>query len=105
MIHLPLKENNNAPARLSVPGALRQMIRAIADFDGTVYNASYYPHEDVVNLLKAFSIHKLQLEPGDLAKCNYCESKIEHAATLQVEHYRPKAKVDSGENDHQVLPG
>lgn len=105
MIHLPLKENNNAPARLSLPGALRQITRAISNSDGELYNSSYYPHEDVVNLLKAFSIHKTQLQPGDLAKCNYCESKIEHAATLQVEHYRPKAKVDSGENDHQILPG
>jgi len=105
MIHLPLKENNNVPARLSVPGALRQIMRAIESSDGDVYNASYYPHEDVVNLLKAFSIHKMQLQPGDLAKCNYCESKIEHAATLQVEHYRPKGKVDSGENDHIELPG
>jgi hypothetical protein len=105
MIHLPLKENNNAPARLSLPGALRQITRAISNSDGELYNSSYYPHEDIVNLLKAYSIHKMQLQPGDLAKCNYCESKIEHAATLQVEHYRPKAKVDSGENDHQVLPG
>jgi hypothetical protein len=105
MIHLPLKQSNNAPDRLSVPGALRQITRAITNSDGDIYNASYYPHEDVVNLLKAFSIHKMQLQPGDLAKCNYCESKIEHAATLQVEHYRPKAKVDSGENDHVELPG
>jgi len=105
MIHLPHKQNNVAPFRLSVSGALRQIGRAIANLDGEKYNASYYPHQDVTTLLKAFSIHKAQLQPGDQAKCNYCESKIEHAATLQVEHYRPKAKVDSGENDHVELPG
>ena len=27
-------------------------------------------------------------------KCGYCESKVKHCATLQVEHYRPKNKVD-----------
>lgn len=105
MIHLPHKQNNVSPHRLSIAGALRQIGRAIANLDGEEYNATYYPHQDVTTLLKAYSIHKAQLQPGDQAKCNYCESKIEHAATLQVEHYRPKAKVDSGENDHVELPG
>ena len=27
-------------------------------------------------------------------KCGYCESKVKHCATLQVEDYRPKNKVD-----------
>ncbi len=105
MIHLPLKKNNNAPGRLSVSGALRQIDKAIKEMDGGVYNGSYYPHDEITNLLKAFSIHKTQLDPGDRPKCNYCESRIEHAATLQVEHFRPKAKVESGENDHVELPG
>lgn len=105
MIKLPLKQNNNAPARLSVPGALRQIERAISNMDGGIYNASYYPHDEITNLLKAFSINKTQLNPGDRPKCNYCESRIEHAATLQVEHFRPKAKVESGENDNVELPG
>ncbi|WP_025144864.1 HNH endonuclease [Pedobacter jeongneungensis] len=105
MIHLPIKDRDLPPARLSVPGALRQICRAIEALDGEVYNASYYPHNEVVGLLRAYSIHKVELEPGDRPKCNYCESQIEHAVTLQVEHYRPKAKVEAGENDHIELPG
>ncbi|MES2653296.1 MAG: hypothetical protein V4663_16265 [Bacteroidota bacterium] len=100
MIHLPLKQRDQVPARLSVNGALRQIKRAYNGTSGEEYNASYYPHEQVIGLLKAYSIHKTAIAPGDQPKCNYCESRIEHAATLQVEHYRPKAKVESGENDH-----
>jgi|GEM_PF-476891 len=105
MIHLPTKQRDQAPGRLSVSGALRQIKRAIEGISGGEYNQSYYPHDDVINLLRAYSIHKLQLAPGDQPKCNYCESRIEHAATLQVEHYRPKAKVESGENDHVETQG
>ncbi len=105
MIHLPLKQTNQAPDRLSVPGALRQIRRAVNTLDGEIYNHSYYPHDLVVRLLKAYSIHKLVLEQGDQPKCNYCESRCEKTATLQVEHYRPKAKVEAGENDHLTLPG
>jgi len=100
MIHLPLKQQDQAPARLSVNGALRQINRAVTGTNGEIYNSTYYPHDDVVNLLRAYSIHKAQFEPGDRAKCNYCESQVEHVVKLQVEHYRPKAKVEVGENDH-----
>lgn len=105
MIHLPLKQYNNVPTRLVTPGALRQLNKAILLSSGKVFNSTYYPHDDIVNLLKAFSIHKTVLEQGDQPKCNYCESRIEHAVSLQVEHYRPKAKVESGENDHVELAG
>ncbi len=105
MIHLPVKDRNQPPARLSVPGSLEQIGRAFANLDGNRYNQSYYPHAEVLDLLRAYSIHKTQLQPGDRPKCNYCESQIGHGVTLQVEHYRPKAKVDSGENDHTELPG
>lgn len=100
MIHLPLKQQDQAPARLSVSGALRQIDRAIVHTNGEVYNSSYYPHDEVINLLRAYSIHKTQFDLGDRAKCNYCESQTEHVVKLQVEHYRPKAKVEVGENDH-----
>lgn len=105
MIHLPTKDRDNPPGRLFVNGALRQIQRAVQTGDGQEYNASYYPHPSVVELLRAYSIHKTLIEPGDKAKCNYCECQIEKAVTLQVEHYRPKAKVDAGENDHIELPG
>ena len=105
MIHLPIKDRNNPPARLSVNGALRQIHRAIQNADGELYNTTYYKDSDVVTLLRAYSIHKTTLEPGDTAKCYYCESKVERGVTLQVEHYRPKAKVESGVNDNIELPG
>lgn len=105
MIHLPHKDRDNPPALLSVIGALRQINRAIQGADGKQYTNYYYRDSEVVALLQAYSIHKTSLEAGDLPKCNYCESRITKGAALQVEHYRPKAKVVSGENDHVELPG
>lgn len=105
MIFLPLKDRENPPARLLVGGALRQIERAVINVDGKEYNATYYPDTPIIELLRAYSIHKQQLEPGDRPKCNYCESQLEHGLTLQVEHYRPKAKVEAGVNDNIELPG
>ena len=48
----------------------------------------YYSHKDV----------KEALEEIYHEKCGYCESKTKHIASLQVEHYRPKAKVDEDLN-------
>ena len=50
----------------------------------------YYNHKEVVRELK-------KIYNG---KCAYCESKVEYIATLQVEHYRPKGKVDDEINHH-----
>lgn len=105
MIHLPNKQKDHPPAQLLSSGACRQIKRAIDNIDGEKYNGTYYKHDDVRKLLRAYSIHKTQMEEGDFAKCNYCESNVEHGVTLQVEHYRPKAKVVSGENDYTELPG
>ncbi len=44
----------------------------------------YYSHKDV----------KEALEIIYNEKCGYCESKTKHVSSLQVEHYRPKAKVE-----------
>jgi 5-methylcytosine-specific restriction endonuclease McrA len=105
MIFLHRKDRDHPPLRLGVSGALEQIQRAITHADGNRYNHSYYPHEAITDLLRAYSIDKLILAPGDKPKCNYCESRIEHAATLQVEHYRPKALVSAGINDNLELPG
>ena len=52
---------------------------------------------------KAIKVAILNRNPGKVKealeiiykeKCGYCESKVKHCATLQVEHYRPKNKVD-----------
>jgi hypothetical protein len=105
MIFLPLKDRENPPARLLVGGALRQIERAVINTDGKEYNATYYPDTPIIELLRAYSIHKHHLQPGDKPKCNYCESQLEHGLTLQVEHYRPKAKIEAGINDNVELPG
>ncbi len=105
MIHLPLKDKTAPPNRLSVVGALRQIKKAVSKVDGEVYNHSYYPHNLVTDLLRAYSIHKRVLEDGDQPKCNYCESQGEKLVTLQVEHYRPKAKVEAIDNAGIEHPG
>ncbi|MFS2185664.1 hypothetical protein ACCC92_03260 [Mucilaginibacter sp. Mucisp84] len=105
MIHLPLKDKLALPARLEEPGALRQIKRAVDQADGGIYTASYYPAPQITALLRAYSIHKAVLSPGDTPKCNYCESYAEKVTTLQVEHFRPKAKVDEADNNGVALPG
>ena len=44
----------------------------------------YYAHKDVKDALEIIYNEK----------CGYCESKTKHVASLQVEHYRPKAKLE-----------
>lgn len=84
MIHLPNKGRDQVPTRLLEQGALTQIDHIYALTDGKLFNHSYYPHDEVTNLLKAYSIHKTHLSPGDVPKCNYCESRSGHVATLQV---------------------
>jgi hypothetical protein len=105
MIFLSRKDRDNPPARLGINAALEQLRRAVDNEDGNRFNHSYYPHDDITELLRAYSIDKLVLAPGDKPKCNYCESRIEKAVKLQVEHYRPKALVSPGINDNVELPG
>lgn len=79
------KDFQNPPSILLSAGCLSQIKQAVETQDGEKYTTSYYKHEEVVNILK-----RLYKE-----KCAYCESEISFAATLQVEHYRPKAALDS----------
>jgi 5-methylcytosine-specific restriction endonuclease McrA len=94
MIHLPRKDNDAPPARLVCANALTQLRNAVLHQDGERYTTTYYRDDTVTELLRPYSIDKLTLELRDWPKCNYCESQVEKAVTLQVEHYRPKAKVD-----------
>lgn len=105
MIFLSRKDKDNPPGRLGTSAALEQLKRAIDNVDGNRFNRSFYPHDEITELLRAYSIDKLVLTPGDKPKCNYCESRIEKAVKLQVEHYRPKALVSAGINDNIELPG
>ena len=100
MIQITHKDYNVVPEPLTRPGTYRQIQRAVLEADGERYNTTYYKDLIVVNKLKAFSVHRDNLEPGDKPKCYYCESYVEHVAVLQVEHFRPKAKVDNVDNNN-----
>ncbi|MFH7005201.1 HNH endonuclease [Flavobacterium bizetiae] len=100
MIQLTNKDYNTIPEPLTKAGTYRQISRAVLATNGEFYNTTYYKDLAVVNKLKAFSVHRNILEPGDKPKCYYCESHVEHVAVLQVEHFRPKAKVDSIDNNN-----
>ncbi|MBD3906512.1 hypothetical protein NAL32_17690 [Chryseobacterium sp. Ch-15] len=99
MIQISRKNYDDIPEPLTRPGTFRQIERAIVNMDGEKYNTTYYKDEIVVNKLKAFSVHKDDLNEGDRPKCYYCESYVDHVAVLQVEHFRPKAKVDNIDNN------
>lgn len=99
MIHIPNKYTSGVPARLLNQRALIKIKTATDSFNGDVYQG-YYKNITITNQLKAFSICKNQLELGDKPKCNYCESRVEKGATLQVEHYRPKSKVEAIDNNN-----
>ncbi len=94
MRHLPLKDYTKVPEKLLKASCLRKINRAVINNNGKIFDGYYYKDKTVKDKLAAFSLHKQTLDKNDSPKCYYCESKIEHAATLQVEHYRPKAKVD-----------
>lgn len=38
-------------------------------------------------------------------KCAYCESKVSYATNLDVEHYRPKSRVQQDREDTRVIHG
>lgn len=93
MIKISGKNYDDVPDILIRKGAFKKIKKAIDAVDGKVYDGYYYGHADVKNKLKAFSVHQATLQQGDKPKCYYCESYVEHVAVLQVEHFRPKAKV------------
>lgn len=105
MIHIPSKDIANPPARLSVNRAQAQLRRVVQAGDGNLFTATYYPDPEVTALLRAFSLHKQALGPGDEPKCYYCECQVEEGLTLRVEHYRPKAKLDAQDNNGVDGPG
>ncbi|MFK7904041.1 MAG: hypothetical protein AB8B69_02905 [Chitinophagales bacterium] len=74
------KKYDKLPEALTRTGCKRKIKRAIEAQSGKGYNGHHYKDGSVKGKLN--EIYK--------DKCAYCESKIEHAASLQVEHYRPK---------------
>jgi len=105
MIFLSKKNNNNPPNALTRAVACVQIRSATLAKNGDLYSSYHYAAQSVVDLLRAYSIQEDYISANELAKCNYCESKLEHGVTLQVEHYRPKAKVDATDNNNVAHPG
>jgi uncharacterized protein (TIGR02646 family) len=79
------KDYSSPPEVLTRTGCYSKIKKAVNSTNGhdSIYNGNHYKHEQVTTKLK--TIYN--------KKCAYCESFSEHVATLQVEHYRPKAKV------------
>lgn len=105
MIHLPLKDRDVVPGRLTCPNALTLIRQVTNQTDGNLCSTTFYGDTTVTLLLRSYSIHKTALEVADKPKCNYCESQLEKGLTLQVEHYRPKAKVDPKDTNGLVHVG
>ncbi len=105
MIKITYKNYNVVPEPLTRMGAFRQIKKAVENIDGDICSGYYYKDAEVVNKLRAFSVHRNELQLGDKPKCYYCESHIEHVAVLQVEHFRPKAKVEAIDNNNAVHSG
>jgi uncharacterized protein (TIGR02646 family) len=78
------KNFGDIPEGLLKPGSHRILKDAIDKKSGGGFKAHHYAPDDVRALLS--HIYK--------EKCAYCESLTAHVASLQVEHYRPKAKVE-----------
>lgn len=77
------KDYAQVPSILTNEHRVQKLTEVITKKDGNLYvNNDYAP-----------TVVKTALEKIYKGKCAYCESKIKHAASLQVEHYRPKAKV------------
>jgi uncharacterized protein (TIGR02646 family) len=85
---------SDPPAVLLDPKCKEKIKEAIEEKNGEKCTDYYYRHREVLNRLKDEIYH---------GKCAYCESKIEHAAALQVEHFRPKSglkREKPGDENH-----
>ena len=99
MRKIDLKDINNPPAVLVSNSAGRKVRRAVENRNGNEYSGYHYKDQSVKDLLEAYSLGKHVKSADDSPKCFYCESSLKIGAILQVEHYRPKAKVDNIDND------
>ena len=78
------------PANLTNQTAKNQINKPFVNQDGSKCTK----YGKVYERLKAISLHKRTTKPDESGKCFFCESKSEHVCKLQIEHYRPKGKVD-----------
>lgn len=77
------KDFANIPAQLSLESCKEKIKEALTEKNNHKFSKYYYGGEDVKDALNTL-YHK---------KCAYCETNTSAGASLQVEHFRPKAKV------------
>lgn len=82
------KDYNNPPAILNVDSCKNKVLKSVInesskDGSNKIYSGYHYQHKEVTTALNILYNKK----------CAYCESSSDHVATLQVEHYRPKAEI------------
>ncbi len=69
----------------------------------------YVDHPDAKPKPKfsVYSRDEVKLALIDLfeGKCAYCETKVNAPAARDIEHYRPKARIDPGTGEEQIEPG
>jgi 5-methylcytosine-specific restriction endonuclease McrA len=103
MINWRRKDFNTPPLALYNDIRLNALREAERLLDGDQILSGHYNFAATTNLLKAYSLDQDAFNTDtDLAKCYYCESTSEVVAALQVEHYRPKKRVD--DQNRQAIP-
>ncbi|MCP4146845.1 MAG: hypothetical protein GY757_03750 [bacterium] len=92
---IPVKKDYHKPPAILLKENCKEKIRqAVIEEKGDI-DTTYYKHPHVRKILEEDIYH---------GKCCYCESEIDHAATLQVEHYRPKKGLNpekEGDEKHK----
>ena len=98
MIHIRFKEPDNTPKNKWYQDwklrAAEETQKAIEAYAG---NQSRDPYEFDSSIWKKVKRHLFELFSG---KCAYCEAKVLHVASGDVEHFRPKKKVTGDEKHH-----
>lgn len=99
MRHITGKDYTNPPKALVKKNAIKKIDKVFQQRDGNLYSGHYYKDADVKKELIKYSLKVSKVDQKADPKCFYCESTSEVGAKLQVEHYRPKAKVDKKDTD------
>lgn len=77
------KNYNNPPKKLIDKATMNQLELALVEMDKHKFTTGIYRHNDVLTVLSSIYNNK----------CAFCESDTTAGAPMQVEHYRPKAKI------------
>ncbi len=77
------KDYDNPPAALNSKGCQNQLKKALIEKDQHIFSSHCY-RDATYEALKSDIYHR---------KCGYCESDTTAGAALQVDHYRPKKRI------------